>query len=66
MGHGLRPSLSHAQEFCLLKLHSMMGRPPQRCYQRQSALGEWLACMGLRYASSVTLFLEKRGTFRQK
>jgi SAM-dependent methyltransferase len=64
--HGLRLSFRYTKEFYLLKLRSMMGRPAKRRYRRQSALGEWLAFMGLRYASSVTLFLEKRGTFRQK
>jgi SAM-dependent methyltransferase len=50
----------------LLKLRSMTGRALPRAYRRQSAVGEWLAFLCLRYASSITLFLEKRQTFRQK
>ncbi len=64
--HGLRPSFRYTKEFYLLKLRSMVGREPVLRYRRQSAVGEWLAFMALRHASSITLFLEKRQTYRSR
>lgn len=63
---GLRLSFRHTKEFYVLNLRSMMGFPAKvRCW-RQPAVGEWIASKGLRYASSMTLCLEKRGTFRPR
>lgn len=62
--HGLRPSFRFTKEFYGLKLRSMLGRPPRTRYVRQGAFAEWLACMALRYVSSITVFLEKRETYR--
>jgi SAM-dependent methyltransferase len=63
--HGMRPSFRYTKEFYLLKLRSMAGLMPRVQYRRQSALAEWLSIMSLRYVSSITLFLEKRETYRQ-
>lgn len=62
--HGLRPSFRYTKEFYVLKLRSILGRPPKTAYRRQGALAEWLSCMALRYVSSITLFLEKRESYR--
>jgi SAM-dependent methyltransferase len=63
--HGMRPSFRYTKEFYLLKLRSIAGWMPRVRYRRQSAFVEWLSVMALRYVSSITLFLEKRETYRQ-
>lgn len=62
--HGFRPSLRYTKEFYALKARSVAGLAPRRRYRRQSAIGEWIAGLALRYVSSVTLFLEKRESYR--
>ena len=64
--HGLRPSFRYTKEFYLLKLRSLFGRAPKVLYERQHAIAEWLAFMSLRYVSSITLFLEKRESYRSR
>ena len=64
--HGLRPSFRYTKEFYQLKLRTLTGRAPKGLYRRQSAVAEWLAFMALRHVSSITLFLEKRETYRSR
>lgn len=63
--HGLRPGFRYTKEFYVLKLRSLAGRLPRVRYRQQAAIMEWLSVMALRYVSSITLFLEKRETYRQ-
>jgi SAM-dependent methyltransferase len=62
--HGLRPSFRYTKEFYWLKLRTMLGRRAKTAYHRQWPPAEWLAFMLLRQVSSITLFLEKRESFR--
>jgi SAM-dependent methyltransferase len=62
--HGFRASFRYTKEFYLLKLRSLAGRLPRSTYRRQGPLAEWLSFILLRYISSITLFLEKRETYR--
>jgi SAM-dependent methyltransferase len=62
--HGLRPSFRYTKEFYTLKLRTLLGRRAKTAYRRQWPPAEWLAFLLLRHVSSVTLFLEKRETYR--
>ena len=62
--HGLRPSFRYTKDFYTLKLRTMLGKRAKTAYHRQWPPAEWLAFMLLRQVSSITLFLEKRESFR--
>jgi SAM-dependent methyltransferase len=61
----LRLSFRYTKDFYGRKLRSLLRRPRGYRYTRQSALMEWWAFICLRYVSSITLFLEKRESYRE-
>lgn len=63
--HGLRPGFQYTKEFYVLKVRSLLGMQPRVQYRQQSAFMEWLSVLACRYASSITLVLQKRETYRQ-
>lgn len=64
--HGLRVSFRYTRDFYTRRLLRIVGKQQSFRLARQSAIGEWLAVCLLRYVSCVTLFLEKRETYRTK
>jgi SAM-dependent methyltransferase len=61
---GLRASFRYTGRFYSSKVRSIIGMPPVFEYRRGTAAREWAEVMMLRYVSGVTLFLEKRFTYR--
>jgi SAM-dependent methyltransferase len=61
---GLRASFRYTGRFYSSKVRSIIGMPPVFEYRRRTAAREWAEVMMLRYISGVTLFLEKRFTYR--
>lgn len=61
---GLRASFRHTRRFYSSKIRSLLGRLPVYDYGARSAAWDWPCVIGLRYVSSITLFLEKRFTYR--
>lgn len=62
--HGLRLSFRYTKDFYTSKLRAMAGRPVRVPYVRQTPVMEWASATVLRYVSCVTLFLEKKQTYR--
>jgi len=63
--HGLRASFKYSREFYTQKLRAMCSLPQRQTYERRrSSMADWISVLGLRYLSSVTLFLEKVDAFR--
>lgn len=62
---GLRASFRYTKEFYFQKLRSVLGRVPKYQYHSSSTFVDWLAFMCLKRAVSVTLFLQKRETYRE-
>jgi SAM-dependent methyltransferase len=62
---GLRASFRYTREFYTAKLRSILRMTPRWSYEgKRSALREWWSVRWLSYVSCVTLFLEKRETYR--
>ncbi len=60
----LRGSFRYTQEFYFRKLRDLAHLPPRFVYRRnRNALADWAWAYALKYASSITLFLEKRQTY---
>lgn len=62
--HGLRLSYRYTRDFYTSKLRALVKHPPRVPYARQHPVAEWLSAVLLRYVSCVTLFLEKKQTYR--
>lgn len=62
--HGLRATFAYTKDFYLSKSRSMIGMKPYP-YRRASAVLEYFAFALLKYVSSVTLFMEKKNTYKR-
>ncbi len=63
-GERFRASFRYTQGFYINKLRAMLGRAPVLQYRRaRPVLIDWVSAFLLRYASSVTLFLQKKETY---
>lgn len=63
--HKLRASFRYTKEFYTRKLRSMLSLQRKYLYPvKRSALREWLEVCLLKYVSGITLFMEKKETYR--
>lgn len=64
--HHLRPSFRYTKEYYLSKARAVLGRPPSFAYSAEpSPLADRLSIFFLKFVSNVTLFLEKRQSYRR-
>jgi hypothetical protein len=64
--HHLRTSFRYTKEYYTSKLRALMGRPPSFAYAaHRSALADRISVFFLKYIANVTLFLEKRQSYRR-
>ena len=65
--HSLRTSFRYTQEFYFTKLRSIFGLKTKYKYSRaRSSIADWLAIHVFKYASSITLVLQKKETYTDK